>query len=266
MKKIILIALALIMAISTCACARVEFGYDIDLTKEEDVYGKLEYYINNPDSCKGLNVKIQAESTVVYNFSENKIARHSLLVRDNDSDMRALYEFRSTDGKYPRVGSTVVLGGIFTDGYIDVKEYIEADFNQTGTSVNALSMTADQLKAYFTEFESTCNAFKDFGKTIKVYGNINYYSGNDTYYFYLNGFDAAGSRTWTVELKATGNITLPKLSAKNVNSFEIIGKLDMYMENHIAYPCISVTEIRQVEGILKVEEESIDQSFITPGQ
>ena len=265
MKKIILIALALIMAISTCACARIEFGYDIDLTKEDDVYGKLEYYINNPDSCKGLNVKIRAESTVVYNFSENKIARHSLLVRDNDTDMRALYEFRSTDGKYPKIGTTVELGGIFTDGYINVKEYIEADFSKSSFSVDALSMSASELTAYVKEFENTCDAFKDFGKTIRIYGNINVYKNDKSKYYYLNGFDANGSRTWTVELTSS-SVTIPDTNSKYVNTYEIIGKIGMYMENYIAYPCIIVTEIREVEGVLKVEEESIDQSFITPGQ
>ena len=267
MKRILIIALCIITVISFSACARVEFGYDIDLTREEDLYGVLEDFIKNPDKCKNRNVKVSAECTVVYNFSENKIARHSIVVTDKDSDMRALYEIRSKDGKYPKTGTVAEIGGIFTDGYIDVKEYISADFTKSSFNVDALNMSADALIEYVKSFNDQCNGFADFGKTIRIYGNVNVFKNDKNNYYYLNGFDANGSRTWRLEIIGKDqSVKLPMTNSKYVNTYEIIGVLDMYMEDHIAYPCIKVSEIRAVEGILKVEEANTQQPVITPGQ
>lgn len=267
MKRFLLIILSIIMTLSVISCTKIEFEYDLDLTKEDNLYGTLEDYIKNPDKCKGRHVKISAETTVVYNFSENKIARHSIVAYDKNSDMRALYEIRSNDGKYPKTGTAAELGGIFTDGYIDVKEYFNADFSSSSFDIDALSMTADELQKYLQGFNEQCNAHKDFGKMIRIYGNINVFKNDKTNYFYLNGFNASGSRTWSVELTTKDqSIKLPETNSKHVNTYEIIGTIDMYMENYIAYPCIRVSEIRAVEGILKAEEADVQQPIITPGQ
>lgn len=264
MKRLILIALSLIFAISLCSCTRIEFEYDIDLTEEKNLYDVLADYISHPEKCKDKNVKLRAECTVVYNFSENKIARHSIIVRDNDSDMRALYEIRAKDGKYPKTGTVALLGGKFTDGYIEIREFIKADFSKSSFDVDALSMSASELKDFLSEFNEKCNESENFGKSIKIYGNINIF---DKKYAYLNGFDENGSRTWTVELTPKdASVKLPTSNTKQLNAYEIIGTLEMYMEDHIAYPCIKVSEIKAIEGVLKVEETQIGQPVINPMQ
>ena len=262
MKKILLILLCLVTAGSLFSC-----GYtDINLTKEDNVYDIIEDYIKNPDKCANMTVRINAECTVVYNFSENKIARRSIVVRDTDSDMRALYEFRTEDGKYPKAGTSAQIVGKFTDGYIEVEKLKKATYEERAFDIEAVSMTSSALKTFLGNYGEVCNTSEHYQKSIRIYGNISVINKK---YVYLNGYDANGSYTWSIELMAKDtSVTLPQENTKYVNAYEIIGTLDMYIEDNIAYPCIMVSEITAVEGILKVEEtqNQPQQPIITPGQ
>ena len=262
MKKALIILLCVIMAGSLFSC-----GYtDINLTIDDNVYDVIEDYIKNPDKCANMTVRLNAECTVVYNFSENKIARHSILVRDNDSDMRALYEFRTSDNKYPKAGTTAQLVGKFTEGYIEVEKLKKATYDDRTFDIEATGMTSGALKTFLSQYEEVCNASEHYQKSIRIYGNITAASNN---YFYINGYDANGSETWRIWITAKdSSITFPKVDRKYVNTYEIIGTLDMFIVDNIAYPCILVSELTAVEGILKVEEteDQAGQPIITPGQ
>ena len=81
----------------------------------------------------------------------------------------------------------------------------------------------------------------------------------------LLGLGEKGSHVWDIELQAKDDsVKLPSANTEHVNTYEICGTLEMYLENNIAYGCINVSEITPVEGVLKVDEENSFSPVVNP--
>ena len=257
MKRILLIALAASMLISLIACSKTDY----DITKKDNIYDDMYEYINNADKYAGKSVTLRAECVPVYNFSQNKIARYAIVVHDDKSDMRAVYEIRSEDQKYPKSGTVATLSGTFTEGYIKVSEYIDATFDDRQVDVNAVTRNADEMKTLINTYRQEYENSKYYGKTIRIYGNVVVNEG----YTYLTGLDKNGAYQWDIELKAKdSSVILPKENTQYVNTYEIVGKFDTYVDNHILYACIVVDEIIPIEGVLYVEGTETQYPMTNP--
>lgn len=251
MKKLLIIMICLSAILALVSCAEQTTNYDI--SDKDNIYEDMSEFIGNKDKYEGQTITLSAECTVVYNFSKNSVIRHTVVARDNDSDMRALYEIRKADEKYPKIGTVATVVGRFTEGYIEVSEFRDATYDDRKVDISAADKSFDELKQFITDYRAACNESEHYKKSIRIYGNVVVHDG----YTYLTGLDATGAYAWDIELKAkNSSVKLPTSNTKYVNAYEIVGSLDMYIENNIAYACVLVDEITAVEGVLKVEEDN----------
>lgn len=245
MKKIITLALALIMALGFSSCAK---NADVDLMNKSNIYKDLANIISAPHDYKDKTVLLRAEYTVVYNFSENKIARHTMLAFDKTGEKRALFEVRAEDGGYPTIGANATVSGTIRDGkYIEVSEFKDTDFSKPSVDIDALDMTPDELKAFIEEFSKNYNSSASYEKTIRIFGHCVTHES----YEYLAGLTKDGALTWSIELyDPSGSISYPTAQGNSTNPIEVIGKLNIYFEDNLAYACIEVEKVTPVQSTL----------------
>lgn len=249
MKKfasILLVALSLISLLSFTSCAKAE----IDITGKDNVYADLSDWIINSKNYTGKTVALTSTYTVVYNFDENKIIRHTLSEPDESGEKRALYEIRKPDGKYPAIGSEVTVIGTLSEGrYIAVDSISGKEYNRE-LDIDTLDMSATELKKFVETYRYQYTDSENHGKTVRIFGHL---SNHEDYYF-LIGLDGDGKYTWELELyDPTGKLTYPKAEGTTVNPVQIIGKLSTYEEDNIIYACIEVEEVARVESVFKSE-------------
>ena len=250
MKRIIPILLTLVTLLSLISCTQV----DIDLRDGGNLYNNFAEYIGNQDAYEGKTIALTATHTAVYNFSENKIVRHSIMTWDKSGEKKALYEIRTSDGIYPTMGASTTVIGTFRDGgYIEVDRFSGTKMEKRSFDVEATDMTAAELERFITDYKKAYTKSEHYGDTIRIYGHCDSRDG----YYYLLGLNGDGAYTWDVELyDAKGKITFPKAEDKTVNPVEIIGKLTTYVEDNITYACIQVESVAQVQSVFKTEEAS----------
>lgn len=250
MKRILLISLSLIFVLSLCSCAQV----DIDLRDQGNIYDSLAVYIGNQDAYEGKTIAFTAIHTAVYNFSENKIARHSLMTWDKSGEKQALYEIRTEDGRYPVMGETATVIGTFRDGgYIEVDRFSGTKMEKRKFDVEATDMSAEELEDFITSYRKESQKSEYYKKSIRIYGHCDAREG----YTYLLGLDGDGKYTWDIELHdPKGKLSFPKVEGTTVNPVEIIGKLSTYVEDNITYACIEVERVTSIQSVFKAEEKS----------
>lgn len=234
----------LLSIIILCSCSAV----DVNLTNKEDLYSQIADVINNPSDYSDKTVKITAEHSVVYNFSENKIARHVLVVNSKSGTSKALYEIKSSDENYPKLAKPITVTGRFVDKYIDVKAFDSAEFSNDIFDIDTLKMSSSELEQFIKQYTSEYRDSEHFERTIRIFGHCI----NESGYYYLFGLDEKGAMTWTIELyNSSEGIKFPVKQGTEVNPVEIIGTLSIYFENNIAYACIDVSSVTEVESVFK---------------
>ena len=221
----------------------------IDYSMLGDPYGTILEFMANPADYEGQNIKIDALGSVIYNFDKNKVEKHIMLGLDPTGCCNASYEVRAADGKYPINGSNVTFIGTFTpDGYIDLYDWISDVKNEAEYELDTLSMSADELNTFITEYTENYQTSKSANQKIRVFGHLLNYQG----YPYLIGLTADGYQTWIIELHdKTGTMSFPVVSGNLVNPIEVIGTLTFYLEDGIPYPCIEVDAVNKVECVFK---------------
>ena len=161
----------------------------------------------------------------------------------------ASYEVRSADGKYPVNGSNVTFIGTFTpDGYVDLYDWVSDVQNETEYELDALTMSADELGTFITEYTENYDTSVSAGKKIRIFGHLANMSG----YPCLLGLNGDGYQTWIIELHdESGTVSFPVVSGNLVNPVEVIGTLTFYLENGVPYACIEVEAVNKVECVFK---------------
>ena len=249
MKKlvsIILFALSLISLLSLTSCSKAE----IDITNKDNVYTDLSDWIINSKNYTGKTVALTSTYTVVYNFDENKIIRHTLSEPDESGKKRALYEISKSDGNYPAIGSEVTIIGTLNEGRYIAVDSISGKENKSEFDIDTLDMSAAELKNFVETYRNQYTDSEAHDKTIRIFGHL---SNHENYYF-LIGLDGAGKYTWELELyDPTGKLTYPTAEGTTVNPVQIIGKLSTYEEDNIIYACIEVEDVARVESVFKSE-------------
>lgn len=220
----------------------------IDYSVLGDPYNTILAFAANPADYQGQNIKINALSSVVYNFDQNKVVKHIMLGLDPTGCCNAYYEVRNPDGTYPVNGSTTTFIGTFTsDGYVDLYDSI-SNGKEATYDLDTLTMSADELNAFITEYTGNYENSASAGKKIRIFGHL----ANQSGYMYLLGLNGDGYEIWYIELhEPTGSLTFPTVSGNIVNPVEIIGTLSFYYEGDIAYPCITVEQINKVECVFQ---------------
>lgn len=250
MKKtisILLIALTLISLLSLCSCYRSEA--DIDIRRQNNVYSNLYSFINNPQEYKGKTVALKSTYMAVYDFSKNKVIRHTLSETDTTGEKRALYEIRYESGEYPQTGSRVTIFGTIADnGYIQVERFENAEASQ-GFDIDTLDLDADELKALVTDYRAQYEQSENYGKTVRIFGHL---KTVDEGYTYLLGLDSNGAYIWDIELyDPDGRFDYPTAEGNTVNPVEVIGELSTYTEENVVYACIKVKQVGRVESVFQ---------------
>ncbi len=238
------------MLLSLVSCTQV----DIDLRGQGNTYNSLATYIGDQDTYEGKTIAFTAIHTALYNFSENKIVRHSMTAWDAKGEKQALYEIRKADGKYPVMGATATVIGTFRDGgYIEVDRFSDTKMEKRSFDIEATDMTAAELEAFIAAYKKAYNKSEFYGDTIRIYGHCDSREG----YNYLLGLDEKGAYTWDIELHdPTGKLSFPKVDGTTVNPVEIIGKLSTYVDRNLTYACISVESVTKIQSEFKTEEKS----------
>ena len=246
MKKILSVCLAVCAMISVftlTSCSNAE----VDLTGKDNVYSDLSDIILYPEKYAGKTAAISSTYTVVYNFSENKIVRHTLREFDTTGTKRALYELKYS-GEFPAIGTPVtVFGTLSSDRHLAVDRF-EGAKNSADFEIDTLNMTAKELKNFIEAHRAEYSAGESFGKTIRIFGHLSVVEG----YAYLIGLDGNGKYIWDVELHdSTGKTVYPTESGTTVNPVEVIGRLAVYEDDNVTYACIEVISIGRVESVFK---------------
>lgn len=218
-----------------------------DYSLFNDPYNTILQFMVNPQDYQGQNIKIDAISSVVYNFDQNKIMSHIMLGLDPTGCCNASYEIREESGKYPENGTTATFAGTFTpDGYIDIYSWEGTPSAYQAYDIDALDLTSEQMNIMITDYLSNYSTSDQANKTVRIFGHHLIWSG----YKYLAGLTADGVMTWNIELyDPTGSLSFPVVSGNLVNPVEIIGVFSVYEENGIIYPCITVTKVNKVECV-----------------
>ncbi len=248
MKKIIsflLSSISLISLLSLCSCSEA----DIDLRWQNNVYSNLYSFINTPEEYKGKTVALTSTYMSVYDFSKNKVIRHTLAEADRTGEKRALYEIRNESGEYPRTGSRVtVFGTIAENDYIEVERFENAKSNQ-GFDFDTLTLSADELKAFITDYRKQYGESEYYGKTVRIFGHL---KTVDEGYTFLVGLDSNGAYIWDIELyDPDGRFDYPSAEGNTVNPVEIIGELSTYTEDNVLYACIKVKQVGKAESVFQ---------------
>ena len=253
MKKTLIFTICLTLAICLLTGCKQDSSMPelenvVDYTLLDDPYGTICEFIANPTDYQGQNLKIDAKGSVIYNFEQNKIVKHVMLGLDPTGCCNASYEIRTSDGNYPVNGSDVTFVGTFMpDGYIELYSWESEARSNPEYSVDTLTMSASELKAYVTEFTKNYVESASAGVKVRIFGHL----ANQSGYAYLLGLDG-GYQTWMIELhNEDGTVSFPTVSGNIVNPVEVIGTLTFYLENDIPYPCIEVDAVNKVEGVFK---------------
>lgn len=246
MKKIISICLALFSLISIISLTSCS---DIDLTHKNNVYNDFANFINSPDDFAGKTIAVSSTYMPVYNYSKNKVTRHALVAYDTTGSKRAIYEVRTSDGKYPMAGSDVtVYGTINKDRYITVDRFSGAKYG-INFEIDALDLTPTGLTSFISTYRTQYDQSESYGKTIRIFGHL---STTDDGLIFLVGLDENGKYLWDIELyDPEGNFTYPKAEGNEVNTVEIIGELSTYTSKNVIYACINVQQIGKAESVFK---------------
>ncbi len=252
MKRILsalLVTLTLASTATLFSCSQA----DIDITHKNNVYSDLSDWINNSDIYAGKTVALNATYTVVYNFSENKIARHTLLAYDTTGVKRALYEVRKSDGAYPEIGSEVtVIGTLTKDRYIAVESFSGSPSTLT-VDIDALTLSAAELHTFIESYRNEYSNSEHYGKSVSIFGHL---TGNDTNHF-LIGLDGDGKYIWEIELyDPTGRAYFPQAAGNTVNPVQIIGELTTFVDDNVTYACIKVDRVIPVESVFKIDNDN----------
>ena len=288
MKKALSLILAILTAFQILTLTSCE-KTDIDLLEKENVYADLVTIIQSPAEYHGKTVTFTSTCTAVYDFSQNKIIRHTISQFDETGTKRVLYEVRKSDGKYPRVGSEVTLvGKINSEGYITVSSFeasqevkkqdfenLEPSFNGVKKFFNAfftpysvseeydydtLELSSVELNKFINDYRTQYENHEYYGKTIRIFGHL---AQNDSGYTYLIGLDSNGKYLWDIELyDPDGKFEYPTAEGNTVNPVEIIGELSTYYEKDVLYSCITVKQVGRCESVFK--ENKIDEGFVMP--
>ena len=246
MKKInlpiaILLILSLLFSLTSCS--------DIDLTHKNNVYSDFANLINSPDDYAGKTIAVTSTYMPVYNYSKNKVTRHALVAFDTTGSKRAIYEVRTTDGKYPMAGSEVtVYGTINKDRYIAVDRFSGAKYGMD-FEIDALDMSPTELTSFISTYRQEYSDSESFGKTIRIFGHLSTVEDGLTF---LVGLDENGKYLWDIELyDPEGKFTYPQAEGNAVNTVEIVGKLSTYTDKNVIYACIKVEQIGKAESVFK---------------
>ena len=238
------IILSLLLLFTACSAA------DVDLRKKDLVYDGFADAINHPESYVGKTVEVTADCIHTYRFASNSV-RYSLRAKHEDGEKQAFYEIRTEDGIYPEHGTETCTKGTFCEGgYILVESFgkkVTLNDNETNVDIDALEMSAENLKSFIERFRKEYQASENFEKSIRIFGQYEYFNE----YHYLLGLDANGAITWEIELHDPNNvIDIAPTESRTINAVEVIGKLSVYTESNITYACITVEQIKSVEGSL----------------
>ena len=248
MKKLTIL-LIFCLCLTLFASCDAKLGVDEDLTNT-DAYTVLLGFNTKPEDYTDKTLAVSALSSVVYNFSQNRIDKRIMMGFDPNSANYSYYEIRTEDGKYPEIGITSTFkGSLSASGYMNVTSCSPAGELDPKYDVDALDMTANELNDFIKSYNSEYDGSEYFGKTIRIFGHCE--STHDTLKWLL-GLDSNGSATWDIELKR-GNqeIVYPTAKSGTVNPVEIVGRLATYEENGIIYACITVDKISRVESVFK---------------
>ena len=221
---------------------------DIDFTKVNDPYNTILNFMTNPSDYHGKRIAVEAQSSVIYNFTQNKIDKHIMLGIDPTGCCNSYYEIRSFDGAYPQNGINTRFVGDFTEnGYITLSNTSEP-VSTAQYEIDAINMSATELEGFIKEYSSNYTLSEFSGKTIRIFGHHQTYNG----YLFLIGLTGEGAQRWIIELyDPTGSLSFPVASGNLVNPVEIIGTLSFYTEGDKTYACITVTEVNRVECVFK---------------
>ena len=248
MKKIISICLALVSLISILSLTSCSQA-DIDLTRKSNVYDDFAKFINSPDDYAGKTVALTSTYMSVYNYSKNKVTRHTMVANDTTGKKRALYEIRTADGKYPMTGSDVtVYGTIHQNRYIEVERFSGEKYIMD-FEIDALDLTPEELTSFINTYRTEYSASESYGKTIRIYGHLSTVEDGITF---LVGLDGNGKYLWDIELyDPEGKFTYPSASGTEVNTVEVIGELGTYTSKNVIYACIKVQQVGKSESVFK---------------
>lgn len=240
-------ALCLLVGCSSAEPTDNELENIVDFSVLDDPYNIILSFMSNPDDYYGKNIKINATSSVVYNFVQNKADTHIMLGLDPTGCCNSYFEVKHPKNEYPVNGSYTTFIGTFTsDNYIDLHSWESVSSNEPNYGIDTLTMTADELNQFITEYTENALDSESSGKKVRIFGHHTVYNG----YKFLFGVDAQGNATWNIELHdPTGELTFPTVSGNLINPVEIIGTLSVYYEGETYYACIEVEQVNKVECV-----------------
>jgi hypothetical protein len=239
MKKLSFI-LFLTLLLSFTACA------DVNLTRDSNVYEGMVEIIQSPEKYEGKTIRISSTYSVTYSYARNKLLRHTLVEQSETGASRAIQEIVSEDGRYPIIGARVTAEGrLGDDKRLYITNFADAALDDRSFDIDALDMSAEELKTAITSFCKTYTESEIYGKRIRIFGHCVAKEG----YYYLLGLDGNGSMTWTVELyDPQGLTTVRETESTSLNTAEVVGELTLYAEDNLSYACILVESITLVDG------------------
>ena len=259
MKKIILTLLCGALLVFSLVSCSGNGGLDtpdtpelenvIDYSILGDPYNTILAFMTNPEDYQGQNIKIDAQSSVIYNFDQNRVERQIMLGIDPTGCCNSSYEIRYKDGNYPVNGSNTTFIGTFTyDGYIELYSWVSDVKNDTEYELDMTTLSAGELEAFIANYNESYSTSDKLGTKIRIFGHLANFNG----YPYLLGLNGDGYQTWYIELHdATGSISFPTVSGNIVNPVEVIGTLSFYYEGDELYTCIEVEAVNKVECIFR---------------
>ena len=245
-KAITLFLTAVLLTLSLLSCddsGRLDFtGLD-----NEELYGTLSAIAANPGDYTGREVRISANTSVVYSFTQNKVLSNVQIAHDPNKCSDAYSKIITHDGTYTGIGATAVIDGIFGDGYIDVTG-LKVNSSLPAPALDTLGMDPSELNEYITAYTKDHLTSAEKGKTIALVGHYTMVNG----YRYLMGLNGQGEPTWTIELgEVADGIKLPVQNGNYINPVYIYGELSYYTEGTNTYACINVTAAQKVVGVMQ---------------
>lgn len=258
MKRIIALALTLICVLipSFTACDSDTETLDIDVDcnftglSTNELYGTVSAMMTNPSDLAGKTVGITAQYSTVYNYTENKCETPIIIALDPTNCCDAYCEVRIPDGSAPELGETATFVGTFKTekhddgyeyGYIDVSKVIRDKKTSEKYDIDAVTMTADELKSMISTYGKNYKTSELNGKTVRIFGHYTSENGYDYLCGLLDSGNGSCKATYTIELLVPEDITLPTSSSNYINTVEITGTFSYYTEGNTTYACINVT-------------------------
>lgn len=260
MKRIIALALTLMCVLipSFTACDSDTETLDIDVDcnftglSTSELYGTVSAMMTNPADLAGKTVGITAQYSTVYNYTENKCETPIIIALDPTNCCDAYCEVRIPDGSAPELGETATFVGTFKTekhddgyeyGYIDVSKVIRDKKTSEKYDIDAVTLTADELKSMISTYGKNYKTSELNGKTVRIFGH--YQLSKDGYDSLYILKESNGSfymmDDLCIKLIVPEGITLPTSSSNYINTVEITGTFSYYTEGNTTYACINVT-------------------------